>query len=253
MRTKFIPFIILFVLVCTCQEGMYAQKSLLKSGPLLGPTSLRDVTLWLQTKQEATVHFTYKAKGSNDVYRKSDRVTSKKVDGYTVQIHLSDVIPGTTYTYKTFINNLEVLLPYPTEFTTQPHWQFRTDAPDFTFIAGSCFYVNDESYDRPGKPYGGNYEIVNEMYKSKPDLMVWLGDNIYLREGDYESRSGIYQRHTHTRSLPELQPFISSIPQYAIWDDHDYGPNDSDWTYPLKDHALEAFQDFWPSESYGAG
>jgi hypothetical protein len=52
---------------------------------------------------------------------------------------------------------------------------------------------------------------------------------------------------------PELQPFISSIPQYAIWDDHDYGPNDSDWTYPLKDHALDAFQDFWPSESYGAG
>ncbi len=253
MRPKFIHFIFLFVLVCTCQESMYAQKSLLKSGPLLGPTSLRDVTLWLQTTQEATVHFTYKAKGSNEAFRKSERITSKKEDGYTVKIHLSDVIPGTTYIYKTFINNIEVILLYPTEFTTQPHWQFRTDAPDFSFIAGSCFYVNDTTYDRPGKPYGGNYEIVNEMYRAKPNLMVWLGDNIYLREGDYESRSGIYHRHTHTRSLPELQPFISSIPQYAIWDDHDYGPNDSDWTYPLKDHALDAFQDFWPSESYGAG
>jgi alkaline phosphatase D len=82
-------------LVCTYQEGMYAQKSLLKSGPLLGPTSLRDVTLWLQTTQEATVHFTYMEKGSKEAFRKSERVTSKKVDGYTVQIHLSDVIPGT--------------------------------------------------------------------------------------------------------------------------------------------------------------
>ena len=243
----------MILLVGIFQHVAIAQKSLLKSGPMLGPTTLRDATLWLQTTQEATVYFAYKIKGSKDPDRKSEVKISNKNDGFTTQIHISDVLPGTTYEYKTYINNIEITLSYPTEFTTQTHWQFRTDSPDFTFIAGSCFYVNETAYDRPGTSYGSNYEIVTEMYKSKPNFMVWLGDNIYLREGDYESRAGIYHRHTHTRSLPELQPFISSIPQYAIWDDHDYGPNDSDWTYPLKDHALDAFQDFWPSESYGAG
>lgn len=250
---KYIHFLYLIFLIGSFNSGVIAQKVLHKSGPMLGPTALRDVTLWLQTTEEAKVHFTYRIKGSKDTYRKSEVKSSLKIDGFTVSIHLSDVLPGTTYEYKTYINNIEIPFNYPTEFTTQTHWQFRTDAPDFSFIAGSCFYVNDASYDRPGNPYGGGYEIVTEMYKTKPNLMVWLGDNIYLREGDYESRAGIYYRHTHTRSLPELQPFISSIPQYATWDDHDYGPNDSDWTYPLKEHALDAFKDFWPSESYGAG
>lgn len=250
---KYHHILCLVLLLTTFNTKVNAQKTFLQSGPMLGPTTLRDVTLWLQTTQETTVHFEYRVKGSKDVLQKSEKVITRKEDGFTVAIHLTDVLPGTTYEYKTYINNVAISLDYPTEFTTQAHWQFRTDAPDFIFIAGSCFYVNDTTYDRPGKPYGGNYEIVAEMYKSKPNLMVWLGDNIYLREGDYESSSGIYGRHTHTRSLPELQPFISSIPQYATWDDHDYGPNDSDWTYPLKDHALDAFQDFWPSESYGSG
>ncbi len=253
MLSKYTQYLFVILLVGSYQYEAIAQKSFLKSGPMLGPTTLRDVTLWLQTTQEAKVHFSYKVKGSKDAFKKSDTVTSKTNDANTIQIHLGDVLPGTTYEYKTYINNIEVPLSYPTEFTTQSHWQYRTDAPDFSFIAGSCLYVNETPYDRPGNPYGGSYEIVTEMYKSKPNFMVWLGDNIYLREGDYESRSGIYHRHTHTRSLPELQPFISSIPQYAIWDDHDYGPNDGDWTYPLKNYTLEAFQDFWPSETYGTG
>lgn len=33
---------------------------------------------------------------------------------------------------------------------------------------------------------------------------------------------------THSRSVAELQPFLASTHHYAIWDDHDYGPNDSD-------------------------
>ncbi|MCE2788797.1 MAG: alkaline phosphatase family protein, partial [Saprospiraceae bacterium] len=122
-----------------------------------------------------------------------------------------------------------------------------------SFIAGSCFYINDTDFDRPGKPYGGEYEILDHMLSAKPDLMVWLGDNTYFREGDFESRSGLLYRHTHTRSLAELQPFLAATPHYATWDDHDYGPNDSDWTYPLKYHARDAFRAFFPSEAYGAG
>ncbi|MBC7884389.1 MAG: alkaline phosphatase D family protein [Saprospiraceae bacterium] len=253
MSKSFYNIVFILFIISTGMGSVVSQKNLLKSGPMLGPVTLRDVTLWVQTTTDASVYFTYRVKGSKNKYVKSETVQALKNDAYTVQIHISGLTPGTTYEYKTNINDKEVSRPYTTEFTTQSQWQYRTDPPDFTFIAGSCFYINDTSYDRPGNPYGGDYNVVNEMYKSRPDLMVWLGDNIYLREGDFESRSGIYYRHTHTRSLPELQPFLSSIPQYAIWDDHDYGSNDSDWTYPLKNHSLDAFKDFWPSETYGAG
>jgi alkaline phosphatase D len=81
--------------------------------------------------------------------------------------------------------------------------------------------------------------------------MLWLGDNVYLREVDWWSRTGIMYRYTHTRSLPELQPLLGSTHHYAIWDDHDYGPNDSDRTFREKDTTLEAFTTFWGNPSAG--
>lgn len=83
--------------------------------------------------------------------------------------------------------------------------------------------------------------------------MVWLGDNAYLRDADWDSRSGVYHRYSHSRAVKELQPLIANTPQYAIWDDHDYGPNDSDRSYYGKEWTRAAFQDFWANPVYGAG
>jgi alkaline phosphatase D len=247
MRSIFVIFISFWIVFTQ------AQNTLLQSGPMLGPITLRDATIWVQTKQVTFVQIEYKIKGSSDSFQESAPVIADASNHFMVSIHLINLVPGTNYEYKVKIKNEYLSLSYPLEFRTQEHWQFRKEAPDFSFTAGSCFYVNDVTYDRPGKPYGGEYEIIKVISNTRPDFMLWLGDNTYLREGDYESKSGIYYRQSHTRSLPELQPLLAQVPHYAIWDDHDYGPNDSDWTYPLKGHALEAFKNFWPSEAYGAG
>ena len=81
--------------------------------------------------------------------------------------------------------------------------------------------------------------------------MLWLGDNTYLREPDWYTRTGFLHRYTHTRSLPELQPLLASTHHYAIWDDHDYGPNDSDGSFIHKDMARDIFALFWGNPSYG--
>ena len=39
----------------------------------------------------------------------------------------------------------------------------------------------------------------------------------------------------------------STIPTYAIWDDHDFGKNDSDGSNKTKDAALKAFNEYWPN------
>jgi alkaline phosphatase D len=44
---------------------------------------------------------------------------------------------------------------------------------------------------------------------------------------------------------------LGSAHHYAIWDDHDYGPNDGDWTYVHKGDALDAFRAYWANPSYG--
>jgi len=144
-----------------------------------------------------------------------------------------------------------VQLDYPTEFQTQPLWQWRTEPPNFRVALGSCAYVNEDPFDRPGKPYGGDYQIFTAMHQQRPDLMLWLGDNTYLREPDWYTRTGFLHRYTHTRSLPELQPLLASTHHYAIWDDHDFGPNDSDRSFVHKDLATEVFKLFWANPTVG--
>jgi alkaline phosphatase D len=116
---------------------------------------------------------------------------------------------------------------------------------------GSCSYINEPVYDRPNNPYGGDYQIFTNIHAKNPDAMLWLGDNLYLREADWYSRTGIMKRYTHSRSVAELQPLLASTHHYAIWDDHDFGPNDSDRSFIHKDKTLEAFRLFWGNPSVG--
>ena len=112
---------------------------------------------------------------------------------------------------------------------------------------GSCAYFNLDEQDH----YGGGYEIFEQIRQQSPDLMLWLGDNLYLGPEDWSSAEGIYRRYSAQRAHPSLQPLLASVHHYAIWDDHDYGPNDANRSYPLKGVSLDAFQRFWANPNYG--
>jgi alkaline phosphatase D len=222
----------------------------LQSGPMLGYTDLRETMIWVQTKQTATVQVRYAEQGSTTPPRLTEAVKTTKDRAFTAHLVADEVLPGKRYTYTVLVNGKAVALPYPTTFQTQPLWQYRTDPPSFTFAVGSCTYVNEPPYDRPGTPYGAGYEIFTSIAAKKPDFMLWTGDNTYTREVDWNTRTGVLKRYTHTRSLPEMQPLLASTHHYAIWDDHDYGPNDSDRSFWLKPVTLEAFRLFWANPNY---
>lgn len=231
--------------------ALIAQKSLLQSGPMLGYSEMREVLLWVQTKEPATVQFSYWPQGDPKQVFYTDKYQTTKAEAHTARLLADQTEPGTRYDYQVWINGQAVKLDYPATFQTQALWQWRTDPPDFRFATGSCAYINETVYDRPGRPYGGEYEVFQSMHAQKPDMMLWLGDNIYLREVDWNSWTGIVKRYTHARSLPEMQPLLASAHHYAIWDDHDFGPNDSDRSFIHKDKTLEAFKLFWGNPTYG--
>ena len=232
-------------------SSLFAQNPRLQSGPMLGYNEMREVLLWVQTKEAARVQFAYWAKDKPAEKHYTDEKATRKSEAFTAKLIADEVEPGTDYSYQVLINGKAVELDYPTEFKTQELWRWRYDPPAFSVAIGSCAYVNEEVYDRPGKPYGSDYQIFNSIYQKHPDAMIWLGDNIYLREVDWYSRTGILARNTHTRSLPEMQPLLASTHHYAIWDDHDYGPDNSDRTYIHKETTLEAFRLFWGNPTFG--
>ena len=44
---------------------------------------------------------------------------------------------------------------------------------------------------------------------------------------------------------------MASTPSYSIWDDHDYGPNNSDRTFKWRDETLDVFNHYWANPSAG--
>lgn len=213
------------------------------SGPMLGYNTMREASIWVETDGPQNVEINYWPQGQAKEKEQVKTITLKE-NGYTATFVLELLEPGTTYNYEIKVRD-QAVGPY--SFTTQALWHWREQPPAFSFIAGSCLYINEPEYDRPGKPYGGDYQILEAMAKEDARFMLWLGDNTYLREADYWSRSGIYHRYSHTRRTEELQPLLRKMHHYAIWDDHDYGPNDSEWTYALKKHTQDAFYDYWPT------
>ena len=227
----------------------YAQD-LINSGPMVGYSTMQEVLLWVQTEERAKVHFEYYEIDNPKVKFSTDKIETEKKNGYVAKLIADQVIPGKKYKYEVYINNYKIERNYAMEFQTQELWKWRTDPPDVKFIIGSCSYINEPKFDRPGKPYGSNFEIFNSINKKNPDFMLWLGDNTYLREPDWNSRTGFIKRYSHTRAFPELQPLLASTHHYATWDDHDYGPNNSDGSFWLKETASEIFKLFWGNPNY---
>lgn len=212
---------------------------------------MREAMIWAQTLYAARVRVEYW--DSTDTKRRwmTNSVETEAKSAFTAKLIADNVQPGHTYFYEVVINNRRQPRSFPTFFRTPKQWKWRENPPDFRVALGSCVYINEPEYDRPGKGYGDNYSIFTSIYEKKPDVMLWLGDNTYLREADWNTRTGILSRYSHTRNLPEMQPLLGSCANYAIWDDHDFGPNDSDRGFWNKSTTLEAFKLFWGNPSYG--
>ena len=246
---KFQSKLIALLFVLQGVAGMsaaHAEK--LIAGPMAGPSAMRSVTIWMQSDANAKARLEYwtdKAKHKN-----SPSIELQQQDDFAGRITLSNLEPGTKYQYRVLLNDKPVDSQVH-QIATQTLWQWRTDPPSTKVLLGSCAYINEEVYDRPNNPYGGGYEIFESMAAARPDLTIWMGDKPYFREVDYDSASGMAYRYRHDRALPQLQALLSTGAHAAIWDDHDYGPNDSNSSFGLKADALALFKRYWANPSYG--
>jgi len=82
-----------------------------------------------------------------------------------------------------------------------------------------------------------------------------MGDNVYMNMPEMPNA---FHKYTYYRrqSRPEFKRLVSSIPIYAIWDDHDAATDDC-WLGPYKDKPvwkiplLNFFKQNWNNPGYG--
>ncbi len=223
--------------------------SQVKSGPMLGYVELRSAKIWCEVIPGTQLIINYWKENDKKSIQKAYVTRNPFMNFETQHFDLVNLEPGTKYNYE--IISKPKINPITGKFKTQELWQWRKPAPDFSIITGSCAYQNETIYDRPGKPYGNDTSIFETMSKENADAMFWLGDNWYTREVDYFSEWGLWYRASRDRSLKILQPLLKNMSNYAIWDDHDYGPNNEGVSYIFKEESRKVFKSFCANPTYG--
>ncbi len=256
MRKLFLaPLLAAAILSAEPAPAPGAAKAAIRSGPMLGYAELTEASVWVQTTADAEVRLRYWPEGKRGESRTTGALTAGENTDRTALFVIPGLEPGTRYGYEILIGGRPASFPAggaAGHFDTQKFWQWRTNPPDFTVAFGSCYYANEPPMDRPGTPYGSDPKIFRTIAAMKPDLMLWTGDNVYLREPDFGSVAAIARRYALSRDEPALQPLLGTARHYATWDDHDFGPNDSIWVNRFATESLEIFKRYWANPSYGA-
>lgn len=108
-------------------------------------------------------------------------------------------------------------------------------AQDLVFAMGSCAEL--------GQP---DKELIFSSIETKnPDFFLWLGDNTYYTRSEWNDSTAMMNAWVRRHASPPLAQLLNAVPQRAIWDDHDYGPNDGDSTYTLRSTSARIFKSVW--------
>ena len=90
--------------------------------------------------------------------------------------------------------------------------------------------------------------VWRSILAAKPQLFLFIGDNIYGDTEDMAEMRAKYQQLAAVRGFARLRRLI---PILATWDDHDYGLNDGGAEFAARAASQQEFLDFWgvPADS----
>jgi len=210
----------------------------LMQGPMVGTVTPTEAHIWLRTTGEYTVAIEYGTDFELRSAASTEPVVARKASDYTLVVTITGLEPATEYFYRVLVNGAGD--KYLEEF---PPFRFKTAPADgsgasFRIAFGSCPKFQDDRV-QPIWPVISRFE---------PDLFFWIGDNIY---GDTLDPDILREEYRRQRDVPGLQPLLHNTSHLAVWDDHDFALNNHDRTNPIKEQALEVFEDYWANPAYG--
>jgi alkaline phosphatase D len=164
--------------------------------------------------------------------RASDAIATIDSGGSAI-FRVEGLRPGTNYNYRIIAARDEAPLA-ASRLRTQP-----TRAPETRIAFGSCADI-DADTARTWKA------IENEH----PDALVLLGDTPYIDTTGLAVQRERYLRFAQAAGFASL---VSKTPLYSVWDDHDFGANNTDGRLAGKSNSRRAFLENRPNPSYGEG
>lgn len=242
--------LLLAPLLCACTWaqtlGVPPAPEWIIAGPMIGHVSQSRAQIWLQVRPGSR----FRAEGRIAGVPVAAAWTKDLGSGCNV-VAFEGLTPGTPMTVRL------ISLDDPGQrmelgFRTAPA---PSDTGTVRLAFGSC--VQDARY--------GRVPVFEAMAREAPDVALFVGDNSYFvvgdggpqtwntngTSGDWSTSERMRARHLMTRTNQDLQALIRMVPSYATWDDHDYGPNNSDQSFQNRRQALRVFKQVWANPDYG--
>ncbi|MFK7770177.1 MAG: alkaline phosphatase [Mariniblastus sp.] len=211
-------------------------------GPLAGNISGTSASFWVRTATEVTVSVEVENVATGEK-RLGETVQSTSTEDYTAVAKIAGLQPNSEYKYSILIDGKPAVSEFEQRFRTLAE---KGKPSKFTIaFGGGAGYVpqNERMWDTIGS--------------FDPDAILLLGDNVYIDDPE----SVVMQQYTYQRrqSRPEWRRLTARSPVFTIWDDHDFGTNDS-WGGPdiaipfwKKDWVFPIFRQNWANPGYGGG
>jgi alkaline phosphatase D len=208
-----------------------------------GYADYTSAVVWIQAEAPGPVEVTWRA-GEADLRLTLDAAAA---NDRVVVARLTGLSPGASVAYRITGDGDR----REGKVRTQAWAVKPAERSEFVLAIGSCYFLHDGNPVWPDRGYGAGFEIFDAIAAKSPDAMLWLGDNLYYQRPDFLDPAAMAMRNQRQRSFAPLQNLLTSTAHLAIWDDHDYGPNDADASYVMKGETLKLFQRYWPNPSFG--
>lgn len=219
----------------------WSSSESLRSGPMVGHTTHQSVQIWALQGQGKAVELVYRPRGQGSGLSIN---MPPNADQGAALLELSDLEPNTRYEYQIRIAGARV---GEGNFKTAPT---PNQPAAFQFMLASCMDIKRSQFK--------NQPVWSRIFEEGPDFAMLNGDTVYLNDQDWTSDGSrtilldrVWARNLEQRDESHFKRFISNVPMYATWDDHEFGANNSDRRQSGKYNSLRAFTNIWALPSAG--
>lgn len=197
-------------------------------GPTVGHVDQTEAWLWLRAPQVRSVAARVTPAGGEAETRQLPFEALGRGFG---RLRLTGLRPDTDYQVAVSVGDAAAV-----------GLSFRTAPPNrswgkLRFAVGSCAREDVQPV----------WKVVADQ---RPELFLFLGDHVYYGKraaggNDWDNVPNMIAKQMHQRRRASLVRVLQTTPSYAVWDDHDYGPNNSTRRFPLRAESRLVHRYLW--------
>lgn len=206
-------------------------------GPLAGAVTDTAGMVWARTNQAAQVKVRYSTDAALAHGTESEAMTSSAASDFTTNVKITNLAAEQTYYYNVLVDGVAQLAsPYPHFKTFAP----RGQATPFQFVILTDF----RTVSKITQPVS----TFKTAPLEKPDFVIIGGDFDHRNPTTIDEKRQMFRDlYTPANGMEDFTNLI--LHNFALvhfWDDHDYGANNSDKTYPDKSLSFQVLQEYFP-------